>query len=76
MARRELRDDQWKHIQELLPGRVSDPGRTAPDNRQFVDAVLWIARTGAHWRDKIKGVGSLCATNVTIAAVMVTVLHP
>jgi predicted RNase H-like HicB family nuclease len=28
------------------------------------------------WLETIKGVGSLCATNVTIAAVMVTVLHP
>ena len=51
MARRELRDDQWKRIKELLPGKASDPGRTATDNRTFVDAVLWIARTGAHWRE-------------------------
>ena len=51
MARRELRDDQWKRIKELLPGKASDPGRTATDNRKFVDAVLWIARTGAHWRE-------------------------
>lgn len=51
MPRRELRDDQWKRIQEWLPGKASDPGRTATDNRKFVDAVLWIARTGAHWRE-------------------------
>lgn len=51
MARRELRDDQWKHSKDLLPGKASDPGRTATDNRTFVDAVLWIARTGAHWRE-------------------------
>ena len=51
MARRELRDDHWKQIKELLPGKASDPGRTATDNRKFVDAVLWIARTGAHWRE-------------------------
>jgi putative transposase len=51
MARRELRDDQWKQIKELLPGKESDPGRTGRDNRLFVDAVLWIARTGAHWRE-------------------------
>lgn len=51
MARRELRDDQWKRIKELLPGKASDPGRTAIDNRKFVDAVLWIARTGTHWRE-------------------------
>jgi putative transposase len=51
MARRELRDDQWKRIKELLPGEASAPGRTATDNRKFVEAVLWIARTGAHWRE-------------------------
>ena len=50
MARRELRDDQWKRIQALVPGKASDPGRTATDTRKCVDAVLWIARTGAPWR--------------------------
>jgi transposase len=34
-----------------LPGKASDPGRTAADNRLFVEAVLWIARTVAPWRD-------------------------
>lgn len=51
MARHELRDDQWRKIAHLLPGKKSDPGVTAKDNRRFVDAVLWIARTGAHWRE-------------------------
>jgi putative transposase len=51
MARRELRDDQWDRIKDLLPGKVNDPGRTATDNRLFMDAILWIARTGAHWRE-------------------------
>ena len=51
MARRELRDDQWNKIKDLLPGKVSDPGRSAMDNRLFMDAILWIARTGAHWRE-------------------------
>jgi putative transposase len=51
MARRELRDDQWKKIKDLLPGKKIDPGRTARNNRKFIDAILWIARTGAHWRE-------------------------
>lgn len=51
MARRELRDDQWERIESLLPGKVSDPGRSATDNRLFMDAILWVARTGAHWRE-------------------------
>jgi len=40
MARRrhELTDAQWGKIEHLLPGKKSDPGRTAADNRLFVDA--------------------------------------
>lgn len=52
MARRfEMTDEQWIRIEHLLPGRSESPGVTAKDNRLFVDAVLWIARTGAPWRD-------------------------
>lgn len=49
--RKMLRNDQWERIEHLLPGKGSDPGATAKDNRLFVEAVLWIARTGAPWRD-------------------------
>ena len=51
MARMSLRDDQWERIQHLLPGKSTDCGVTAKDNRIFLEAVLWIARTGAPWRD-------------------------
>jgi transposase len=46
-----LRDDQWERIAPLLPGKVGDPGRSAADNRLFLEAVLWIVRVGAPWRD-------------------------
>jgi len=49
--RHELTDEQWERIEPLLPGRSGDPGRTGVDNRLFVNAVLWIAKTGAPWRD-------------------------
>jgi transposase len=46
------RDDQWERIQDLLTGKASDRGVTAEDNRLFVEALLWITRTGAPpWRD-------------------------
>lgn len=51
MKRRVLRDDPWERIRDLLPGKASDRGVTAKDNRLFVEAVLWIGRTGAPWRD-------------------------
>lgn len=50
MAKRyELNDQQWARIADLLPGKKSDPGRTAADNRLFVNSVLWILRSGAQW---------------------------
>jgi transposase len=44
--RHALTDAQWDRIKDLLP--THGP---AADDRSFVDAVLWIARTGAAWRD-------------------------
>ncbi len=51
MLRRMLSDDQWEKIAPLLRGKVGDRGRSGNDNRAFIDAVLWIARTGSPWRD-------------------------
>lgn len=51
MERYILRDDQWDRIKDLLPGKATDVGVTAKNNRLFLEAVLWIARTGAPWRD-------------------------
>ncbi|RWH31154.1 transposase, partial [Mesorhizobium sp.] len=52
MAKRyELTNVQWARIAALLPGKAGDPGRTAADNRLFVNSVLWVLRSGAHWHD-------------------------
>lgn len=52
MAKRyELSDAQWERIADLLPGKAGDPGRSAADNRLFVNGVLWVLRSGAHWHD-------------------------
>lgn len=51
MRRYALRDDQWEQIKDLLPGKASDCGVTAKDNRLFVEAVLYRYRAGIPWRD-------------------------
>jgi putative transposase len=51
LIRRELTDAQWGRIEKLVSGKDGDKGRHGEDNRLFVDAVLWIARTGSPWRD-------------------------
>lgn len=49
--RYELNQTQWERIAPMLPGKAGDPGRTAGDNRLFVNGVLWVLRSGAHWCD-------------------------
>jgi len=50
MAKRyELNDEQWARIADKVPGKKGDPGRTGKDNRLFVNAVLWVLRSGAQW---------------------------
>ena len=51
MIRYVLTDKQWAQMSPLCLGKVGDRGRSGKDNRLFVEAVLWIARTGSPWRD-------------------------
>ena len=51
MDRYVLSEEQWQRVAPLLPGKVGDPGRSGDYNRRVLEAVLWIARTGAPWRD-------------------------
>ena len=46
-----ITDRQWSKMEEHCLGKPSDPGRTGSSNRMFLEAVLWIARTGSPWRD-------------------------
>ena len=46
-----LSDEQWAKMAPHCLGKPGDPGRRGHDNRLFVEAVLWIARTGSPWRD-------------------------
>ena len=51
MDRWMLSDEQWLRIESQLPGKPTDKGGRAADNRLFVEAVLYITRTGCPWRD-------------------------
>jgi transposase len=46
-----LTDAQWAKMAPHCLGKLGDPGRSGTDNRRFIEAVLWIVRTGSPWRD-------------------------
>ena len=45
----EISDEQWNQIKDLFP--VAKTGRPPMDNRLMFNAILWIERSGAAWRD-------------------------
>lgn len=49
MRRHELTDDQWARIEKLLPGGPGRPSKQG--DRNFVNAVVYMAKTGVQWRD-------------------------
>src|SRR5438876_80356 len=58
MDRFVLTDAQWAKMEPLCLGKPGDPGRSGNNNRLFVEAVLWIARTGSPWRDLPRAFGN------------------
>ncbi len=50
MHRHVLSDREWNLLVPLLPQRAQT-GRPAKDRRTVIDALLWLAKTGAPWRD-------------------------
>jgi transposase len=49
--RHDISDQVWNLLEPHLPGRKGFWGGQAKDNRQFINAVFWILRSGAPWRD-------------------------
>jgi transposase len=49
--RHDITDKVWALLEPYLPGREGTWGGRAYDNRRFINAVFWILRTGAPWRD-------------------------
>ena len=46
-----LRDDQWERLRPLVPGGGKGKRGPRTDNRRFLNALLWMARSGGRWRD-------------------------
>ena len=52
LRRYELTDEEWEQIAPLLPPENSGKqGRPAKSNRTILNGMIWIARSGAPWRD-------------------------
>lgn len=50
-SRHDIRDDHWDRIKDLLPGQAGGHGGVAADNRRFIDAIRYLAKTGIAWAD-------------------------
>ena len=53
-----LDDRQWERISAHIIGDERTWGSSGRDNRMFVEAVLWVVRTGSPWRDLPDAFGS------------------
>ena len=65
--RYELSHAQWRRIEGLLPGKPGDPGRSGSDNLTFVNGVLWVLRSGAHWHDLPERYGKWKSVHMDLA---------
>jgi transposase len=54
-----LTDEQWARIAPLMPGGCKGKRGPRSDNRRFMDAVLWMARSGGRWKDLPERFGKL-----------------
>ena len=48
ISRMVIDDEMWSGLEKLLP---KPKGRHGRNNRLFMEAICWMLRTGAAWRD-------------------------
>ncbi|TQM06567.1 putative transposase of IS4/5 family DUF4096 [Pseudoxanthomonas sp. 3HH-4] len=53
-----LSTEEWNFLMQALPGRVGARARHGGNARRFIEAVLWVAQTGAYWSDLPREFGS------------------
>jgi transposase len=63
-----LRDDQWERIKGFVPGGTRGKRGPRTDNRKFLDALLWMARSGGRWRDLPERLGDYRSVKGAITA--------
>ena len=51
MPRHQLTDAQWELVADLFPTNSFKTGRRPRDRRTLLNAIFWVLRTGAPWRD-------------------------
>jgi len=52
IRRYEITDEEWERIKHHFPERkAGDMGRPRRESRELLNGILWVARTGAAWRD-------------------------
>jgi transposase len=52
MRRYELTDTEWERIRKYFPKKKpGTPGRPPKPHRTIMNGIIWIARSGAPWRD-------------------------
>jgi transposase len=50
MKRYELEDRDWERIRDLVP-KGKQTGRPKRDDRELMNGMFWVLRSGAPWRD-------------------------
>jgi len=52
MRRYEISDEEWERIGEYFPDKeAGSSGRPPKPARDMINGIVWIARSGAPWRD-------------------------
>ncbi len=52
-TKRVLTDEQWKRLEPHFPKHLPSPkgGRPWASDRECLEGILWLLRTGSRWRD-------------------------
>jgi len=57
--RYEINNEEWEQVKNFLPSQaLQKQGRPPKLNRQILNAILWIAKSGAAWSDLLERYGA------------------